>query len=156
MFMSTLTPGNALSLYMIATVEMTSTRVAVKPPCSVPPRLVCSSSTRISHTTLPGMADRTSTWREKRECFRVVANQFLFPFFFLTDGAPLVQPVCQWNIAWRSFLPCSGLGRSPDNLPSFAWFVLWYLRTVKPSLQNAQTRPMSNLCVYFVPETARS
>lgn len=93
MFMSTLTPGNALSLYMIATVEMTSTRVAVKPPCSVPPRLVCSSSTRISHTTLPGVADRMSTWRGKRECFRVVANQFLFSFSFLTDGAPLVQPL---------------------------------------------------------------
>lgn len=60
-FMSTLTPGAPLSLYMIAKVEMTSTSVAVIPPCSVPPRLVCSSSTRISHTTLPGLADKTST-----------------------------------------------------------------------------------------------
>lgn len=62
MFISTLTPGAPLSVFKIAIVEITSTRVAVNPPCSVPPRLVCSSSTRISHTTLPGAEDNTSTW----------------------------------------------------------------------------------------------
>lgn len=61
MFISTLTPGAPLSVFMIAMVEITSTRVAVRPPCSVPPRLVCSSSTRISHTTLPGLAAKMST-----------------------------------------------------------------------------------------------
>lgn len=64
MFISTLTPGAPRSLYMIAMVEITSTRVAVSPPCSVPPRLVCSSSTRIAHTTFPGVADNKSTCRK--------------------------------------------------------------------------------------------
>jgi hypothetical protein len=61
-FMSTLTPGDPRSLYMMAVVEMISTNVAVSPPWRVPPRLVCSSSTFISHTTLPGLADKTLTY----------------------------------------------------------------------------------------------
>lgn len=105
MFISTLTPGAPLSLYMIATVEMTSTRVAVKPPCSVPPRLVCSSSTRISHTTLPGLADRTSTWK-KQNGFR--ANEFLL-FYFIFDGAKVRTPGSDDYLLKRSVKYCMTL-----------------------------------------------
>lgn len=59
MFMSTLTPGTARSVYSNAAVDTTSTRVAVKPPCNVPPLFVCSSSTFISQTTFPGVAERS-------------------------------------------------------------------------------------------------
>lgn len=52
MFISTLTPGLLLAVTM-ANVEMLSTKVAVNPPCRVPPMFKCDSSTVISHTHCP-------------------------------------------------------------------------------------------------------
>lgn len=66
MFMSTLTPGAALSVCSNAAVDTTSTSVAVKPPCNVPPLFVCSSSTFNSHTTFPGVAERSFICINKR------------------------------------------------------------------------------------------
>lgn len=61
MFMSTLTPGG-FSAHMRATVDTLSTRVAVNPPCSAPPRLRWDSSNVSSHVHLPWDAATTSTW----------------------------------------------------------------------------------------------
>lgn len=60
MFMSTLTPGG-LSAAIIASVEMLSTRVAVKPPWRLPALFTWPSSTVNSHVTLPDDADTTSS-----------------------------------------------------------------------------------------------
>jgi len=63
---SVLIPGG-FSVVMIASVDTTSTRVAVRPPCSVFPALRCSSDISISQVHLPSPADNTLTWR--RQCF---------------------------------------------------------------------------------------
>ena len=61
--MSVLLPGG-FSVVVIASVDIASTRVAVRPPCSVSPALRCSSDTSISHVHLPSAADNTLTWRD--------------------------------------------------------------------------------------------
>lgn len=62
MFMSTLTPGAPLSVHIRAMVEMLSTKVAVKPPWSVPSLLVCCSSTFISQISFSGAAETSVTF----------------------------------------------------------------------------------------------
>ena len=124
MFMSTLTPAAPLSLYMIAIVETTSTRVAVHPPWSVPPQLVCSSSTRISHTTLPGLADNISTWKHhicsrQRKSVGGCERGKLWCFYTLD------VPECL-------SLPFSKHCRSVDYLPFSSKPVLLYLRSSWP------------------------
>ena len=57
---SVLIPGGH-SVVVIASVDMVSTRVAVRPPCSVSPALRCSSDISISHVHLPSPADNTLT-----------------------------------------------------------------------------------------------
>lgn len=59
-FKSTLTPGPSLPAAAMASVEMVSTKVAVTPPCKVPPMFKCDSSTVISHTHCP--------WEEDTNC----------------------------------------------------------------------------------------
>lgn len=66
MFISTLTPG-LLSAEMIANVEMLSTKVAINPPCRVPPTFNCDSFTVISQTHCPWEEDINCTYREIKE-----------------------------------------------------------------------------------------
>lgn len=134
MFISTLTPGAPLSLFMIARVEMTSTRVAVNPPWSVPPLLVCSSSTRISHTTLPGLVDKTSTWETHR-------------YFMHRDCLASKTTGLQCMS-----LPYLKFFRSLSCLPSPSWFVLLYLKRTRPYLQRIVCT-MSTIWLYVVTET---
>lgn len=135
MFISTLTPGAPLSLFMIAMVEITSTRVAVNPPCSVPPRLVCSSSTRISHTTLPGVAAKTSTWGNTAICDRETMR---------TDRLQAGKTVAV-NVACV-YLPFAGLCRNLYCRPLLSLFVLSYLKTTTPYFT---TRKVTNVKLMF-------
>ena len=59
---SVLTPGGCSAL-TIAHVDTLSMIVAVNPPCNVPPRLACSSSTVNSQLSFPLAADTILTWK---------------------------------------------------------------------------------------------
>lgn len=127
MFMSTLTPGAPLSLYMMAVVEIISTSVAVSPPWRVPPLLVCSSSTFISHTTFPGDADSISTWSQYER---------LVMFTSVQTGLVCIS-MCgssRRNAEFNRHLPYLKPDQIQDYPPPLSWSVLVNLATTKPLL----------------------
>lgn len=128
MFMSTLTPGAPLSLYMMAVVEIISTSVAVRPPWRVPPLLVCSSSTFISHTTFPGDADSISTWSQLNGSLYLLQCELVWLVCISMCGSS------RRNAEFNRHLPYLKPDQIQDYPPSLSWSVLVNLASTKPLL----------------------